>query len=161
MSIENLVNRVLISTGANPKNRGFQFLARAIVLEYENPDNPGITKWLYPVLAREFGQTTACIERSIRTVVHNTGSKHRTNGAFIRATVWFINDYLTNGPTACGVDRMKEVLFERCFHYYKKYSREVDSNSYNKFNALFEVVTELELVDEYNDFKKYSPLARL
>lgn len=67
--------------GVEPSTLGFRYLIKAIEICYEDSDvlySGGITKHLYPNIAKEFGTTYSRVERAIRYSVermHDTNPK--------------------------------------------------------------------------------------
>lgn len=91
MTVEQGAIQILMTIGADPGLKGFSFAHKAIVKCYRDETlMDGITKTLYPEIAKECGTTKDAVERNIRTVVHYCKSKHNTNKAFINACVWFL-----------------------------------------------------------------------
>lgn len=67
------VSTMLHEVGIPSHIKGYQYLREAIVLAVEQPQGlDGITKVLYPTLAREYGTTTCGVERAIRHAIEIT-----------------------------------------------------------------------------------------
>lgn len=96
---------LFIDIGVNYRSRGFRYLITACTEIVFNPDilDGGITKNLYPSLARFYNVTQASIERCMRSSIENIelsdnpriieifGKVHRiTNGGFISAVSNYI-----------------------------------------------------------------------
>lgn len=64
---------LFISIGVNYRSRGFRYLITACTEVVFNPKsiNNGVTKVLYPSLAKEYDTTPGCIERCIRSSIEN------------------------------------------------------------------------------------------
>ena len=61
--------KILSSLGITANYAGFAYAAYAIALAMQEPRRlQYVTKSLYPEVARQYGTTTACVERCIRTV---------------------------------------------------------------------------------------------
>lgn len=67
------VSAMLHEVGIPSHIKGYQYLREAIVMAVEQPQVlDGITKVLYPTLAREYGTTTCGVERAIRHAIEIT-----------------------------------------------------------------------------------------
>lgn len=65
-----IVRRALMEAGVLPHLDGFRYLQSALRRTWGNPTLlRGVTKSLYRDIAKEFGTTPACIERSVRSAV--------------------------------------------------------------------------------------------
>ncbi len=70
MSRRVAVRRALQTHGVLPHLDGFRYLQSALERTWDNPALlRGVTKSLYRDVAREFGTTPACVERSIRAAI--------------------------------------------------------------------------------------------
>ena len=62
------------------------------------------------------------------------------------------------------MEKFKLHLFTDCYVYYRNYTRcqyLAQKEEYRlQFSALYSLIEELELEEEYQDFKKFSPHAR-
>lgn len=68
--LEKRVSNLLIQLGVPMKNRGFKYLKEAIIISLKNPKVlDGITKRLYPAIAKEFDTTWERVERCIRSAI--------------------------------------------------------------------------------------------
>lgn len=83
MRLEQKISEKLTSLNIMPNLQGFDYLKTAILLCYENKSYiHGITKTLYPELAKIYNSTPSKIERSIRHAISKF--EHPiTNSAFI------------------------------------------------------------------------------
>lgn len=69
-SIKNRAKRLLLSAGVNPSYMGFEVLAEAIVLCYNDQDLIyNITTKLYKILSVKVGRSCTAVERNIRRAV--------------------------------------------------------------------------------------------
>jgi two-component system response regulator (stage 0 sporulation protein A) len=67
---ETCVTRALHTVGVPAHIKGYPYVRRAILMVMERPELcHALTKELYPALARQFGTTPSCVERSIRSAV--------------------------------------------------------------------------------------------
>ena len=63
------VQKILSALGVTANYAGFAYAAYAITLAMQDPRRlQYVTKSLYPEVAKQYGTTTACVERCIRTV---------------------------------------------------------------------------------------------
>ena len=70
MNTRAAISDLLKELGVPAHVRGYKYLRRAIEIVYEAPaDTPGITTVIYPQIAKEFGSSTSCVERSIRHAI--------------------------------------------------------------------------------------------
>lgn len=67
-TLENKVKTLLLKLGVDPSLLGFNYLVEAIKICYEDPDvlYRGITKILYPNVAKTFNSAPHRVERAIR-----------------------------------------------------------------------------------------------
>lgn len=64
------IYKLIRTLGATPKYNGYHFVAEAVQVALEAPEDPiKVTKDIYPILARRFKSSPQNIEHSIRTVV--------------------------------------------------------------------------------------------
>ena len=64
------MTRALHTVGVPAHIKGYPYVRRAILMVMERPELcHALTKELYPALARQFGTTPSCVERSIRSAV--------------------------------------------------------------------------------------------
>ena len=69
------VSDTLSSVGISPIRLGYTYLMEAVVYVLEdNEALNGITKTVYPALARNFGTTPQAVERAIRTAISDACS---------------------------------------------------------------------------------------
>lgn len=69
-SVDAAIRRVLVELGVPSHVKGYSRLICAIRIAVEDPTVITlITKWLYPEVAKEFGDTPARVERAIRHAV--------------------------------------------------------------------------------------------
>ena len=91
------VTRVLIALGFSPKNIGFHYIRRALVLTVQDPSLLElITKNLYPELAKQFDTKSMDIELSMRFAIGDW-FKDKIPGTLIHASE--IGDFLV--PEKC------------------------------------------------------------
>ena len=68
---ERLLEAAVINSGVMPHLQGFQYLREALtIVSEDNGKLVGITKILYPELARYFGNNAKNVERSIRSAIN-------------------------------------------------------------------------------------------
>ena len=68
--LECKISRLLTNLGIPASLIGFQYLKSAIKLVVEEPDSiMGVTKVIYPKIAKEYNSTPNRVERSIRTAI--------------------------------------------------------------------------------------------
>lgn len=73
MSRRAAVHQALLVHGVMPHLDGFRYLQSALERTWDNPALlRGVTKSLYRDVAREFGTTPACVERSIRAAIERS-----------------------------------------------------------------------------------------
>ncbi len=74
--LEELISEALVNCGILPHLRGFRYLREAVKLSVFDPDMRfGVTKILYPELARTFNTNPKSIERSIRNALDTAWRK--------------------------------------------------------------------------------------
>ena len=67
---ETRVTHALHMVGVPAHIKGYPYVRRAILMVMEEPELAhALTKALYPMLARQFGTTSSCVERAIRSAV--------------------------------------------------------------------------------------------
>ncbi len=70
LSIERLVTATIHEVGIPAHIKGYQFLREAILMVIDDPSViDGVTKVLYPDIAKKFGTTASRVERSIRHAI--------------------------------------------------------------------------------------------
>ena len=70
---------IIRKLGVTSNYKGYYFLADAIQLAMNSPDQPlQITKDIYPYLAKKYGTTSLNIEHNIRTVISVCWQTNRT-----------------------------------------------------------------------------------
>lgn len=63
------IYQLLSQLGVTPNYVGFFHLASAVQLCADHPERPQlVTKWIYPLVAQQYGTTWNAVERNIRTV---------------------------------------------------------------------------------------------
>ena len=78
----------LIGLGVPMNLRGFDYLASAITLAVRDPSFlHGVTKRLYPAVAKTYGTNQSCVERNIRTAIEST---------FLNRDLGILHDYFGN-----------------------------------------------------------------
>ena len=78
----------LIGLGVPMNLRGFDYLASAITLAVCDPSFlHGVTKRLYPAVAKTYGTNQSCVERNIRTAIEST---------FLNRDLGILHDYFGN-----------------------------------------------------------------
>lgn len=82
---------ILLEKGVNPGFRGFKYLVDAVALVAENETliDIGITKALYPEIARVHKVSRANVEQAIRYAIANSNYTC-TNRTFIMTIVWLL-----------------------------------------------------------------------
>lgn len=94
MTIKQLAFQICAACKIPAHVTGFRYLVEAIEKSYYHREHlHGLTKTLYPEIAKSQNATPWAIERAIRGAIKYSGSPH-TNGQFIKAAVYFI-DYLS------------------------------------------------------------------
>ena len=77
-NLQSSISKLLHNLGIPSHIKGYQYIREAVFMIYENPDIiGGITKELYPTLAKKFNTTASRVERAIRHAVEvswNRGS---------------------------------------------------------------------------------------
>ncbi len=80
MSLDDRLSNLFLTMGIPAHIKGYQFLREAIKLVIENPNMiSGITKELYPAIARRFGTTASKVERAIRHAIEVAWSRGRVD----------------------------------------------------------------------------------
>lgn len=78
--IERKISSILNCTGIMPNLKGYRYLKNAIMLGYKNAEMlEGITKVLYPAVARKNNTSTARVERAIRHAIETAWLKCGSN----------------------------------------------------------------------------------
>lgn len=79
-SLEDRINRIMMTAGFSPKIKGFYFLREGIRLASENPEvMESVTGKLYPMISAHFGSTDSRVERGIRHALDVAWSKGNLN----------------------------------------------------------------------------------
>lgn len=69
-SLYKTVTKMMHEIGVPPHIQGFQYLRKAIIMAVENPKvMEGVTKVLYPGVAKEFETTSSRVERALRHAI--------------------------------------------------------------------------------------------
>ena len=69
--LESAVTDVLHEIGVPAHVKGYQYLREGILFTIRGADpTAGITKVLYPTVAKKFSSTPSCVERSMRRAIH-------------------------------------------------------------------------------------------
>ncbi|MBE5782158.1 MAG: sporulation transcription factor Spo0A [Clostridiales bacterium] len=77
-TIDDKLSNLFLTMGIPAHIKGYQFLREAIKLVMENPTMiSGITKELYPAIARRFSTTSSKVERAIRHAIEVAWSRGR------------------------------------------------------------------------------------
>ena len=85
---EQIIEQLLLNAGMPTHIKGFRFTVTAIRLILEDPEMmDGITKWLYPEIARIHDSTPCRVERAIR---------HGIEVAWSRGDINVLYDYFRN-----------------------------------------------------------------
>ncbi|MBR4360474.1 MAG: sporulation transcription factor Spo0A [Clostridia bacterium] len=80
LTLEDKLSNLFLSMGIPAHIKGYQYLREAIRLVIENPGMiGGITKELYPAIARRFGTTASKVERAIRHAIEVAWSRGRVD----------------------------------------------------------------------------------
>lgn len=88
LSLNQTIEELLLNTGMPTSIKGFRFTATAIRLILEQPEMAdGITKWLYPEIARLHDSTPCRVERAIR---------HGIEVAWSRGDLGVLYEYFRN-----------------------------------------------------------------
>lgn len=70
-NVDMIVVRVLLRLGVSPNMKGFHYLRRAIIVYISrSEDFGGLTRELYPEVAKHFGATVTSVERAVRHAIH-------------------------------------------------------------------------------------------
>ena len=79
-TLEDKLSNLFLTLGIPAHIKGYQFLREAIRLVLEKPDMiGGITKELYPTIARRFGTTSSKVERAIRHAIEVAWGRGRVD----------------------------------------------------------------------------------
>ena len=71
--VERLVTAMLMQIGVPPHLSGYKFIRAALLMVTDRPELfSGLTRVLYPEIARQFGTTASCVERAIRHAISLT-----------------------------------------------------------------------------------------
>lgn len=80
MTLDEKLSNLFLALGIPAHIKGYQFLREAIRLVLEKPDIiGGITKELYPTIARRFGTTSSKVERAIRHAIEVAWGRGRVD----------------------------------------------------------------------------------
>ena len=80
MSLEDRISNLFLAMGIPAHIKGYQYLREAIKLVIETPGMiGGITKELYPSIARRFGTSSSKVERAIRHAIEVAWSRGRVD----------------------------------------------------------------------------------
>lgn len=120
---ETEIAEAMINFGVMPHLQGYRYLREAIRRTIEDADAlSGVTKVLYPDLAKTYHTTPKCVERSMRSALEtawNHGDAARRNGYFGEMTM-----LLTRRPTnSAFISMVTEFILmrnskERCASYF-------------------------------------------
>lgn len=76
MNIEDLIFDMFVELGVPPNVKGHDFLTYAIIYFYEKPESfQGMTKELYPAVAKKFNTTSNKAERAIRHAIETAWNR--------------------------------------------------------------------------------------
>ena len=79
-SLDDRISNIFLAMGIPAHIKGYQYLREAIKLVIETPAMiGGITKELYPAIARRFGTTSSKVERAIRHAIEVAWSRGRVD----------------------------------------------------------------------------------
>ena len=79
-SLEDRISNLFLAMGIPAHIKGYQYLREAIKLVIETPAMiGGITKELYPAIARRFGTSSSKVERAIRHAIEVAWSRGRVD----------------------------------------------------------------------------------
>ncbi len=80
MNLDDRISNLFLAMGIPAHIKGYQYLREAIKLVIEKPEMiGGITKELYPAIARRFGTTSSKVERAIRHAIEVAWSRGRVD----------------------------------------------------------------------------------
>ena len=80
INLDDRLSNLFLTMGIPAHIKGYQFLREAIKLVIENPHMiSGITKELYPAIARRFSTTSSKVERAIRHAIEVAWSRGRVD----------------------------------------------------------------------------------
>ena len=80
LSLDDRISNLFLAMGIPAHIKGYQYLREAIKLVIETPAMiGGITKELYPAIARRFGTTSSKVERAIRHAIEVAWSRGRVD----------------------------------------------------------------------------------
>ena len=80
LTLEDRLSNLFLAMGIPAHIKGYQYLREAIRLVVDNPHMiGGITKELYPAIARRFGTTSSKVERAIRHAIEVVWSRGRVD----------------------------------------------------------------------------------
>ena len=111
VTLTDKLSNLFLTLGIPAHIKGYQFLREAVCLVVQHPEMiGGITKELYPTVARCFGSSSSKVERAIRHAIEvawNRGRIETLNAAF-GCSVVFQNAKPTNGEfIALIADKMR------------------------------------------------------
>lgn len=70
INVKHLIENILVDVGVPANLSGFRYAVKAIEMVVENPNMVcGVTKVIYPDVAKHFGSTASRVERAIRHAV--------------------------------------------------------------------------------------------
>ena len=79
-NLDDRISNLFLAMGIPAHIKGYQYLREAIKLVIEKPEMiGGITKELYPAIARRFGTTSSKVERAIRHAIEVAWSRGRVD----------------------------------------------------------------------------------
>lgn len=77
---EIIVSNIIKSFGIPANVKGYKFVRDCIIYSTEHSDTINlVTKKLYPVIAKKYGTTASCVERSIRNAIESAWQKADKN----------------------------------------------------------------------------------
>jgi two-component system response regulator (stage 0 sporulation protein A) len=79
-NLDDRISNIFLAMGIPAHIKGYQYLREGIKLVIETPEMiGGITKELYPAIARRFGTTSSKVERAIRHAIEVAWSRGRVD----------------------------------------------------------------------------------
>ena len=76
--VHSVVTMMLSRLSVSPKYTGYNYIREAVKLAADGEYTAGITKWIYPTVARRYKTTSAAVERSIRTAIKRSWAQSST-----------------------------------------------------------------------------------
>lgn len=96
--IEAYTENILSSLNISPSLSGYRYITRAVLIAFDDSEClNGLTKWLYPMIAKFENTTPNRVERSIRTAIEASYKKQNSFEKF--KNLGFTDDIITKRPS--------------------------------------------------------------